>query len=130
MCIKGGLKRHFLYWKNHLRANKFVLDVIKFGYILPFKAVPPTHFARRNNLSSLRNKKFVLESIKDLLKNNFIKEVFEPPHCVNPLTVADNGEKLRLVLDLGFVNDFLDIPKFKYEDLKTVISLIKKGIFS
>jgi len=41
------------------------------------------------------------------------------PYRCNPLTVAES-EKLRLVIDLRHVNKFLDFPKIKYEDLRTV----------
>ncbi|XP_057308177.1 uncharacterized protein LOC130646058 [Hydractinia symbiolongicarpus] len=49
--------------------------------------------------------------------NGCIEEVSNVPNCCNPLTVAE-GNKLRLVLDLRHVNDYLTFPKFKYEDLK------------
>ena len=49
-----------------------------------------------------------------------------PPFCVNPLTVAE-GKKLRLVIDLRHVNDFLVKPKFKYEDLRSLSQVLDEG---
>ena len=77
----------------------------------------------------MRHPDFVEKSILELLEGNFIREVSEPPHCVNPLTVADNKEKLRLVLDLGFVNEFLVKTNFKYEDLRDVVDFLEEGDF-
>ena len=31
-------------------------------------------------------------------------------HVINPLTVADNGNKLRLILDCRYINQHLQIP--------------------
>ena len=77
----------------------------------------------------MRHPEFVKKSILELLEGNFIREVSEPPHCVNPLTVADNKDKLRLVLDLGFVNEFLVKTNFKYEDLRDVVDFLEEGDF-
>lgn len=47
-----------------------------------------------------------------------------PPHCVNPLTVAE-GKRLRLVIDLRHVNEFLVKPKFKYKDLRSFSQVVE-----
>ena len=94
---------------------------------MPFTQYPPPSF-EQNNKSSLRNTKFVEDSIKQLILSGCIQEVFEAPHCVNPLTVAE-GKKLRLVLDLRNVNKYLDITKFKYENLHTVADIIDTNDF-
>ena len=49
--------------------------------------------------------------------------------CCNPLTVAERGDKLRLVIDLRHVNDNLDLPKFKYEDLRVARQHLEKDFF-
>ena len=45
------------------------------------------------------------------------------------MSVADNSEKLRLILDLRYLNAFLSVPKFKYEDVCTIRDLSNKGDF-
>ena len=52
----------------------------------------------------------------------------EALHCVNPLTVAVGG-KLRLVLDLRHVNQYLDVTHFKYENLNVVAQLFERHFF-
>ena len=45
---------------------------------------------------------------------------------VNPLSVA-KGKKLRLVIDLRRVNNFLVRFKFKYEDLRSLSLVLEEG---
>ena len=53
-----------------------------------------------------------------LLETGCIREVErEEAHIISPLSVAENSEKLRLILDLRYMNSFLSVPKFKYEDV-------------
>ena len=48
---------------------------------------------------------------------------------ISPLSVAENSEKLRLILDLRYLNSFLSLPKFKYEDVCSIRNLFNKGDF-
>ena len=48
------------------------------------------------------------------------------PYCCNPLTVAGSKKKPLLVLDLRHVNEYLDFPKFNYEDLRTARQYFEK----
>ena len=128
--IRGNLGKNYSFWAEDLEANKFVLDVGSNGYKLPFESFPGIYEAPRNNLSALRNSKFVTQQVEELLEGNFITEVKDPPFCVNPLTVAENGEKLRLVLDLGHVNAYLAIPRCKYEDLRNFSGMVQEGDYA
>ena len=52
-------------------------------------------------------------------------------HVCSPLQVVKNAKgKLRLVIDLRYVNRFLNQYKFKYEGLDLISSLFKKGNFA
>ena len=125
--VKGRLKEHLYFWKNNLEASSFVLNIINHGYILPFSSVPPPFYAK-NNLSSLKHHDFVDKAILELVGKRLVKEVSLRPYCCNPLTVAE-GKKLRLVLDLRHVNQYLMLTKFKYEDLKTIAEMLDEGDF-
>ena len=123
----GNITKHVEFWHENLKAPEFVLSILKHGHFLPFETFPPPS-TEHNNKSSLRNKKFVEDSIRQLLLSGCIEQVTEVPHCVNPLTVAE-GKKLRLVLDLRSVNKYLNVTKFKYENLRTVADIIDKDDF-
>ena len=52
------------------------------------------------------------------------------PFVVSPLGVVPKAlDKLRLILDLRYVNSFLRVDKFKYESVKEVSNLCKLGDF-
>ena len=48
------------------------------------------------------------------------------PKCCNPLTVADKNSKLRLVLDLRHVNQYVNVNKVRYEDLSTFAEIFEE----
>ena len=97
------------------------------GYTLPLKAFPATALSS-NNRSALRNSDFVQDAIEKLLRNRCIVETVSPPRVVNPLSVSE-GKKLRLVLDLRYVNQFLQKQSFRYEDLKTLSEVFQQGYY-
>ena len=70
------------------------------GYALPFTKEPDLA-SFSNNRSALNNREFVTKEVLDLLSSGRVREVdISKVHTINPLTVADSGEKLRLILDL------------------------------
>ena len=125
--VAGNIHKAGQFWHNQLDASKFVLNIVDNGYRLPF-AIPCPPFLAKNNASSLNHKDFVSEAILKLVKQKCAKEVFQPPFCCNPLTVA-SGKKLRLVLDLRHVNAHLQKFPFRYENLKTVAKIFEQGFF-
>ena len=110
-----------------MSAPPFVSSIVTEGYSLPFADIPPTCFIQ-NNRSALNNSSFVESAILQLLDQGLIKEETTPPHCVNPLTVAE-GKKLRLVLDLREVNKHLVKNSFHYEDLRSLAEVFEKGFW-
>ena len=115
--VKGRLKRNVNFWKD-IGANDFILDTIENGYKLPLIQTPePAVF--KNNKSALANPEFVTEAIQELVSTNRVLEVPFRPKVVNPLSVASNKDKNRLILDLRYVNLHLWKEKTKFEDWKT-----------
>ena len=123
--VKGNLSSKIVFWEKSIKASKFVLQIIEHGYRLPFISEPPPFYAQ-NNMSSQRNTEFVERTINLYAKKGYVREISTIPYCCNPLTVAE-GKKLRLVLDLRHVNQFLHLDKFRYEDLRVVADLIEQG---
>ena len=82
----------------------------------------PDPFSQSNHISSLVHKSFVTEAVTELLANQCINRVTEKPYICSPLSVVENAEgKLRLVLNLRYLNRFLYQAKFKYKDLKVAL---------
>ena len=62
--------------------------------------------------------------------NRCIQQVDHQPHICSPLSVVDNGRgKLRLVINLRYLNQYLWQDKFKYEDLRIAMLMFQKGDF-
>ena len=122
--VAGRISKHADFWENQLNAPPFILDIVKNGFKANLTSTPPSFFARNNN-SSLKHEEFVSESINKLLQDNCIKEVQRAPVCVNPLSVAEKP-KLRLVIDLRHVNKFIELKKFKYENIRTISEIFDK----
>ena len=126
--VKGSLKRHAQWWHTNIK-NDYIVSVIDHGYKLPLLDIPEP-IILRNNKSSLDNEQFVTDEIEKLLESGVGRQLKQIPTVVNALTVAVNVEgKKRLVLDLRTVNPLLDVPKIKYEDIRTASLYFKRNAF-
>ena len=92
-------------WKE-IGANDFIVDVIENGYKMPFLTLP-NQIELDNNKLTRGNPGFVTDEINKLLEKGCISLVTDKPHVINPLTVANNGSKLRLVLDVRHITPHL-----------------------
>ena len=98
VSVKGSLRNHQAWWIKH-EPNLFITRIIQSGYILPLLHVPEKTFLK-NNLSARLESEFVETTIAELLLSGVIIETISPSIVINPLTVAHNKLKKRLVLDL------------------------------
>ena len=64
--VKGKLKPELDFWSKTLKAPKYIIDIIKYGYFLPFIDIPEASFSK-NNKSAFEDEEFVSESIRELL---------------------------------------------------------------
>ena len=124
--VVGSLARCKPFWET-LGASELVLRIICEGYQLPFVQLPRPKTVK-NHSSAQCQFDFVADSIRDFMERGCIKEVkSEEAVICSPLGVVNNGKKLRLILDLRYVNTYLAKFKFKMEDLKTVARVYEKG---
>ena len=125
--IQGKLKRNLKFWREVIKPSDFILNMIQSGYKIPFHTTPGPYYYD-NRSSALRRKSFVEFQIRELLENGCISEVPDCPEFINPLHVAvQPSGKERLILDLSHLDNFTVKTHVKYEDLKTVLQLLKKG---
>ncbi len=126
VSVKGRLQNHRHFWHD-IGANQWVMDCILEGYKLPFRVFPlPARFP--NNRSAAHYSDFVSNAILELLADGRIKQVDTAPLVISPLSVADNVPgKLRLVLDLKYVNTHLVKQSIKYEDWKYFMQYVEAG---
>ena len=127
VSVQGRLRKHASFWLNDLDASDFIKGIILHGYRLPFVVLPWPVF-KFNHRSALQHEHFVSSSIEELLEASCIVQSDECPLVCSPLSVVENAKgKLRLVLDLRYVNQFLPKHKFKYEGLNLVPQMFEKG---
>ncbi len=82
--------------------------MIRSGYCIPLIpgiVIPPACF--HNSKLALRHSQFVEFELRALLASGAVRTVATRPKGTSPLSVADNGSKLRLILDLSWFNQFV-----------------------
>ena len=124
--VQGKLRQNLAFWKDVLQAPPPVVDCIENGYRLPLKFLPPPH-SQSNHKSAELHHEFVDEAIQKLVQDCCVIKVDQKPHLCSPLSVVSNSSnKLRLVLNLRYLNQFLYMQHFKYEDLRIAALLFEK----
>ena len=118
-------KIHFM----HRKCNFLCLASIKESYKLPLRLIPD-RFCRPNQQSTLGHQDFVTQAIQELEENHCVVKVQETPYICSPLSVVANTQgKLRLVLNLHYLNQILWTDRFKYEDLHVTMLMFQKVYF-
>jgi hypothetical protein len=123
------------FFRNRLRAHlpfrqsfctsMFVLSIISTGYQLPWISGPPSspHF-QQNHPSAFEFASFTTEAVQQLVATGAALPVSFRPFVVSPMGVVPKGiDKLRLILDLRFINSLIQVPSFKYESIREVSQL-------
>ena len=124
--VQGRLKQCLPFWRDVLQAPPNILECIENGYRLPIKFIPPT-FCQSNHDSASAHQEFVDEAVHNLVQNRCVVKTDKQPHICSPLSVVSNAVgKLRLVLNLRYLNKFLHLLTFKYEDLRVAALLFDK----
>ena len=121
--VQGRLRLKLAFWQDVLQAPPPILDCIENGYRLPLKFIPPPH-CQSNHKSTVVHHSFVADAVENLVKNRCALRVSGRPHVCSPLSVVSNSAgKLRLVLNLRYLNQYLHVLTFKYEDLRVAALL-------
>ena len=127
VSVQGRLQNCSKFWVDEVKAPQFIIDVINTGYRLPFLAFPPAVCAR-NHKSALEHATFVSEAIQELIDAGCAVCVPTCPTVCSPLQVVVNAKgKLCLVINLRYVNQYLQLSKFKYEILNLIPVLFSEG---
>ena len=110
-------------------ASDWIIDILEHGYHLPFVSDPPC--GRKENQGSCEtHASFVDEAVKALVECGSAREVDRQDlACISPLGVVKGATKLRLILDLRQVNEYLARFRFKLEDIRMAAKLFHQGDF-
>ena len=129
--VHGRLLHCIAFWEN-IGASDFVLRIIRYGYFFVFCLPPPPPQFRACNLkSSNDHSSFVSDQIRMLLRSGAVDMVEEnATHVISVLGVVPKGNgKLRLIIDLRFLNKHLADSHFSVEDLRLIPDLFDPGCF-
>ena len=108
----GEVKQNLSFWKDILHAPPSILDCVECGYHLPLKFLPLPN-AQNNHTSAKEHREFVNVAVNNLVVNRCARKVKEKPYLCNPLLVVKSYTgKLRLVLNLKYLNQFLKKIQF------------------
>ncbi|BDA51534.1 hypothetical protein COCOBI_19-1020 [Coccomyxa sp. Obi] len=113
--VKGRLKAKLAFWQLFCKST-VVLSWISSGYEIPWAlGVTPPPLSFPNAAGALQREAFVSAEIADLLARGSIMQTHLPPAVISPLNVVERREKLRLILDLVYVNRFIDQTGLKFK---------------
>ena len=107
-------------------ASGYILATLTNGHKSTLTQEVPS-YERRNNISYQENEAFAVKEVFELARKGKVQFLDKKPHIVNPFSVAVQRTKSRLILDCSYLNQFVDVPKFKYEDAKEALNFFKKG---
>ena len=121
------LSKHIDYWQK-IGVSEKLRDWIKCGVSIPFIGDPP-ECEFKNHRLSLSENKFVDNKIAEYVQKSYVSEVPYKPKCVTPIgcTKKKGRDQYRLISDMRFVNNFINVPNVRYEDLSSLPSVIKKN---
>ncbi|TKR63096.1 hypothetical protein L596_026971 [Steinernema carpocapsae] len=124
--VVGTLSKCVDFWVE-LGSPEWILSVVRLGYALPIRSgVVVPQFHKGNALSSQQHADFVGAEIQSLVATGAVSPTAVQPHVVSPLSVVENlnSGKLRLIVDLSWLNQFLEKRVVKFERLETIAALL------
>ena len=122
---------HFIAKWEQVTANNFILNIIKYGYIIQFEYIPyQEKFYQRNY--SPKDIIICKTKITKMLACGAIITV-QPDHdqflsSIFPVPKRALNE-YRIILDLSELNDFVRKISFKMDSLDFIITMIRPGDF-
>jgi hypothetical protein len=122
--VRYRLRDQLQFWQSFC-TSIFVLGIIAVGYQLPWANGPPASpYYASNHPSAFQHASFLTQAVETLVQTGAVLAISKKPFAVSPLRVVPKGDnKLRLILDLRFVNSFLKVDPFKYESIRSVVDL-------
>ena len=120
MIPVGGRLAHFAHFWQNITSNQWVLSIVKRGYRIPFKELPPLssqpiffHQSQRPELA---------EEVNNLLQKRAVEEIIpeSPGFYSRIFLVPKKNGKLRLIIDLSTLNHYVLTQSFRMETQKKV----------
>ena len=127
--VAGKIKYYYNNWKN-ITNDRFILDIVKYGLKIDFKSKPQLanvpkipHNAKDISIINLE--------INKLLKKGVITKCQkEEDDFISTVFVREKKDgTFRTILNLKYLNEFVEYKHFKMESLEDVFKIIKKDVW-
>jgi len=106
--------------------NQLISNWVTQGAQIPFTSIPP-RFSLNNHRMTPDQEDFISQEIEKLLQTGTIIETDRVTN-ISPLgAVPKKNGKLRMILDLRRVNNYISTPRFAMEDIRKVRPLLQTG---
>ena len=117
--------RYSIGW-DKVKTPYYVRKWIDEGVSIPFTVLPSPVDLPNYSLSH-EEELFVDNKIKELLSRSCVSRVDIKPVCVSPIgcTKKKGADKYRLITDMRYVNNYIEVPKTRYEDLSTLPEVVQ-----
>ena len=86
----------------------------------------------KNSRSALDHSSFIDSAVTELLESGVIRHSMERPIVISPLGVVpkpNSKDKLRLIVNMRYVNQAIVVPKLKMETLSLLSDLLRANDF-
>ena len=119
--------RNFDKWRE-IGASATVFNWLQQGVTLLFISETPSREFPNRQLTSVQQS-FLDSEIDKLLSNKIIARCSTVPRVVSPLSVVPKKgkNKWRLIIDLQYINSYIDTPTFSNEKIDVVYSLVQEN---
>ncbi len=133
--VGGRISRFPQQW-GEITNSKWVLDIIRRGYRIPFREEPPSLTCTPPQWVPYRDvakREALASEVSSLLAKNAIEEVRDvgsPGFYSHLFVVPKRNGKLRPVLDLSALNRSVLIDRFKMETVRTIRDTVLPGVWA
>ena len=126
--IRGRLLAAAAFWRITC-VSSVVLSWILTGFPLPFAGSHPAPRQMANQPSAFEHDAFVTEAIRSLVETDAAGPVSYVPTVVSPLGVVakKSSGKLRLIINMRYLNSHLQKRKFKYETVSSLSLMLERN---
>jgi hypothetical protein len=122
-----SLHARSLQWRALPTVSSAHIDIVENGVRIWLTANPPPAHLPNHKLTD-DQAAWVTNEINDLLLKGCIRQLpaGERPQITSPIGVAE-GKKRRLIADLRYLNEFVSIPKVRFEAWPEVAHNVRTG---
>ncbi|MEW8545905.1 MAG: hypothetical protein AB2693_20475, partial [Candidatus Thiodiazotropha sp.] len=128
--MAGKISKNFSAWLE-ITSDKWILDIVKYGYDIEFEHEPPIKVSRFQISFNKSEKEIMSVEVHKFLAKQIIREISEKEvKFVSSIFLRPKKDgTYRLILNLRDLHEYVVKPHFKMETLKSVLTLVTPDCF-